>query len=588
MEAGEDPSGEDKIFKYSSNLARQLGTSGCNFVSNLSDKYYNFATGKAKKLGPEDSWFAAFGNSNKAVGINVYVDNPDFGSRAFINRRIDKNGKFLGVISTALALDDFVQKVSSMKIGERGMTAMVDPEGLIRLHQDKKAINKLNIRDIKGYENDVSSLLKSKSYQFSYTDENGETWYVVSRYIPELNWYLITKASKSELFAEVNHGLYVTFGVALLFLVFGMAVGALLVRSITTPLKNCVQFADKVAGGDLNATAPKSREDELGLLSGAMVCMVGELNNKISEADEKSNLANSKTDEANKALAEAEEAKEQAFKARSDGLNEAADRLESVVNSLSSTSEELSAQTVEIVRGTDVQNSRMEETAASMEQMNNTVMEVARNSSSAADNANTARNLAVDGQDTVRMRKSLGELGEQADSIGSIIDVINDIADQTNLLALNAAIEAARAGEAGRGFAVVADEVRKLAEKTMAATTEVGSAIHAIQGGTQNNIKEMEGAENAVKQYDELARQAEEALVKNVEVVTSTTDQVSAIATAAEEQSAASEEIGNAVEEVNQISSETAQGMTQTQAAINELTEMASQLREMTEDLRAG
>ena len=67
--------------------------------------------------------------------------------------------------------------------------------------------------------------------------------------------------------------------------------------------------------------------------------------------------------------------------------------------------------------------------------------------------------------------------GYASAQIGGIVATIDEIADQTNLLALNAAIEAARAGDAGRGFAVVADEVRKLAERSGAATKEIGVLI---------------------------------------------------------------------------------------------------------------
>ncbi|WP_313951831.1 methyl-accepting chemotaxis protein [Accumulibacter sp.] len=75
--------------------------------------------------------------------------------------------------------------------------------------------------------------------------------------------------------------------------------------------------------------------------------------------------------------------------------------------------------------------------------------------------------------------------------IGQIVGVIRDIADQTNLLALNAAIEAPRAGEQGRGFAVVADEVRKLAERTRAATVQIGQMIEAVQAHADSSATVM-------------------------------------------------------------------------------------------------
>ena len=278
--------------------------------------------------------------------------------------------------------------------------------------------------------------------------------------------------------------------------------------------------------------------------------------------------------------------------------NEASD----IAAHVASASEQLAAQVNQVMAGARVQSERVESMALAMSQMNDAVLEVARHSSDANEQAGETRNRAKEGAgvvegvigaisevyDTARaLERDMQTLGKQVEAIGSVMNVISDIADQTNLLALNAAIEAARAGEAGRGFAVVADEVRKLAEKTMEATTDVAKNIKGVQDAAMLNIRQVATAEQGVARATELARKSGEALREIVVISGNNSQLVSGIAAATEQQSSTSEEIRNSVEEIRAVTEETAAGSSQSAEAVRSLAAQAHALTTLLERLRA-
>jgi len=316
--------------------------------------------------------------------------------------------------------------------------------------------------------------------------------------------------------------MYLLVLIGLVAVVIGMVLSHLITRSITNPMHEALEIAQRVAAGDLTSRIHPSGRDETGQLLHALDAMNGSLVKIVGEV-----------------------------------------RLGT--DTIATASGQIASGNMDLSSRTELQASSLEQTAASMVELTSTVKQNADNARQANVLAASASEVALKGGAVVsQVVDTMGSINESSKKIVDIIGVIDGIAFQTNILALNAAVEAARAGEQGRGFAVVATEVRNLAQRSAAAAKEIKTLIG-----------------DSVEKVGTGAKLVDQAGVTMEEIVNSVrrvTDIMAEITCASQEQTSGIEQINHAIAEMDEVTQQNA-------ALVEEVTAAAASLEGQAQSL---
>jgi len=213
------------------------------------------------------------------------------------------------------------------------------------------------------------------------------------------------------------------------------------------------------------------------------------------------------------------------------------------------------------------QAAALQEAAANMAALADTVRIGAGHAGQAQGQAREAARLAErGGQAMAAVGGAMQQIAADTRRVEDIVEVVDSIAFRTNILALNAAVEAAHAGEQGKGFAVVAGEVRLLAQRSAQAAAEIRALIQTASQRVRDGVRQADAAGQAVR--DAMAAAGE------------VTRLVSGITEAAAEQSAGIDSVNDAVATLERATQENAAMVEQTAAAAASLEAQAASLRE--------
>ncbi|WP_026523182.1 methyl-accepting chemotaxis protein [Butyrivibrio sp. MB2005] len=481
-----------------------------------------------------------------AEGINV------ISASAIINYGDDS----IKVIAADVTLDKISIIVNSGVKMDKASSFLVDTnDNTILAHRDSALVS--TTLDTNNSNSLLAGIAQSIADNDLTTKDIGK--YVVAfKEISGTDWILVSYIAEDVIMASVQELANYLLMAGIIAVVIIILLIIFVVSKVIAPLAGITESIHAMSEGDFTIDIKPQSNDEIGVMSGKIsefIASMRSMLSSISEESEKLKQESETSDAVSRDMFDASQSQAEAMQQ----LNDTVDQLAIAVGDIAENATTLANVVADTKDNSEKADVAMKETVK-ISQKGREDMEKL---SHAMEGIQSANNQLVD---------SINEVGKASEEITNIVSMIAEIAEETNLLSLNASIEAARAGEAGKGFAVVATQIGKLAQTSSESATNISNligdvhrlideAVGQANASAESIEKNSELINVAVDTFDQIysniqaSNECIEEMIRNVEKVNDVSTNVAAIS---EEQAASADEIlatsQNMVEQAKNIS----------------------------------